>query len=125
MFAQFCFILLAAGIAAVFVFFLRSQSVSETMSRVFPERFPGQLLFQDKRASGRSLKTIRTAFSGASRCPQVLVFKDEIWLFVAFPYSLLFSGIEWDLLHRIPVSSIRSVKRLNSVKWRGVEIEFL
>jgi hypothetical protein len=103
----------------------QSRKARKQVRKIFPEAVPGRLLFHEKWASGRSLKSIRTAFGGSSRTLEVAVTEHELWLRLSFPVCLLFSGAEQDLLHRIRLNEFRSVKLVKSVTWSGVELEFL
>ena len=103
----------------------QSTKARKQVRKTFPEAVPGRLLFHEKYASGRSLKSIRTAFGGSSGTLEVAVTEHELWLRLAYPVCLLFSGAEQDLLHRIRLNDFRSVKLVKSVAWSGVELEFM
>src|SRR5437899_2356685 len=91
----------------VFVY-LKGRSLRPVLS-------PEAILFQERFASGHSLKNLLTRFGGASNCLRLVVTQDLVWVTSWFPFSLL--AAFYDLEHVIPRNNIESVET-TSVLWR-------
>ena len=79
---------------------------------VFAQLSPDRIRFHETGASGCSHKTTFTRFGGASRCLQVTVTDDEVWIRTGFPFNVCASQV--DLEHRISRASVLSVQPSNS-----------
>ncbi len=101
---------------------VRARIARKQLFQEFPGSVPER--FHENGASGRSLKNLATRFGGASRCLEVIVTDEELWVRLGSPFSFLFSGAEYDLMHRIPISRIHTVKPLQNWTGRPIEIEF-
>jgi hypothetical protein len=75
---------------------------------IFPDINTVKVIYRDKTASGYSTKSWKTKFGGASRAIDIIVTDKELWL----SSFLLLAGItkQHDLLHKIPLNKITSVK---------------
>lgn len=110
------------GFAFVGTLFFRSRVKCR---RFFDSGPIGQVRFKETWASGRSLKNVATRFGGANRCLEVMIFDDELWIRLMKPFRLLFTGAEYDLLHRIPLGEIRSVKQVRPFLRQEIELEYV
>lgn len=68
---------------------------------------PGTIIYEEKGASGRSLKNWRTKWGGAQNCLRLLISESDLWVTPIFPFSALAKTIDLD--HRIPLDSIQAV----------------
>jgi hypothetical protein len=75
---------------------------------VFPQVSPDRIRFHEVRASGCSHKTTFTRIAGSSRCLDVTVTDDEVWVRLGFPFNII--GSMADMEHRIPRNSVISVQ---------------
>lgn len=89
---------------------------------VFPPLESVRHVFHEGMASGSSHKNWWTRLGGARNCLRVTVTDTEVWIRSFFPFSLL-AG-DFDLEHRIPLSSISSAELSNSAFRRFVLLDF-
>lgn len=82
---------------------------------------PSQIVFRDKSASGHSLDTWGDRLGGARNCLDVIVTPDELITRISFPFCLLFSGSDSNLLNRIKLSNINEI---NNMKGKKIIIKY-
>jgi hypothetical protein len=66
------------------------------------------ILFEERFASGSSMKNILTQFGGAHNCLRLVVTKDWLWVTSWFPFSLITTF--YDLEHVIPRNRISAIE---------------
>ena len=92
---------------------------------LFPNKLPQNTLFHERMASGRSLKNVFTRFGGANRCLELVVIPGELWIRLNWIFRLIFTGAEFDLLHRIRVDQVKLIKPAKLLFiGQGVSIEY-
>lgn len=74
-----------------------------------------QIKYQEKTASGRSLKNWKTRYGGAENCLRVVVTNSELLIAPIFPFSI-FSDI-YDLEHKIDKDKISNIEE-GKILWR-------
>jgi len=79
-------------------------------------RFPApgeyKVLYEDRRASGRSLENMMTRLGGARNCLRLTITPDELWTTTWFSQL---SGDSYDLEHRIKKQDIVSVGKASGL----------
>lgn len=90
---------------------------------IFPDELPTGVIFRERFASGRSFRSMFTRFGGASNCLEVVVTEDELWTRLGWPGRILFTGAEFGLENRIPLSSITSIAR-SGIPRRRVTVSY-
>jgi len=88
---------------------------------VFPRR-PRPAEFGESWASGRSMRSAWTRFSGARNCLQVALTREALIVQPCFPFNLIFMPELLDLEHRIARRDILDVRRVDS-RLFGAELE--
>lgn len=73
-----------------------------------PEIREGEILFEERFASGHSTKNILYKLGGASNCLRLVVTRELLWITSWFPFSLITPF--YDLEHVIPRNRITSVE---------------
>jgi hypothetical protein len=73
-----------------------------------PKFQTSDVLFEERFASGYSMKTLFTQLGGANNCLRLVVTKDRLWVTSWFPFSLITTFL--DLEHVIPRASISAVE---------------
>lgn len=73
----------------------------------FPETNKDKFEFQEKYASGYSTQSTNLQSGGAKNVLRISVLKDEVWISTNLLMGYIAERI--DMLHRIPVGSIKSV----------------
>ena len=68
---------------------------------------PDKIIYEERTASGRSLKNWRTKLGGAQNCLRLLISESELWVTPIFPFSALAETMDLD--HRIPLASIQEL----------------
>lgn len=66
-----------------------------------------EIVFQERFASGYSMKNVLTRFGGARNCLRLVVTKDVLWITSWFPFSLITSF--YDLEHVVPHNRISTL----------------
>jgi hypothetical protein len=85
----------------------------------FPDFTTENVLFEERRTSGCSHKSLFTRMGGASNCLRVAVTDKDLWITPHFPFSAFAAPLDLD--HRIRRDSITKVER----KGRTVRITFI
>ncbi len=112
------FLLCAASTLASFAWLALKRT---GQSPKFPAA-PGAILFEEKTASGRSLKSWFTRLAGASNCLRLVITDAELWVMMPFPFSIF--AAQGDLEHRISLRAIRSVTPQSSFLSKSVRISY-
>ena len=102
-------ILILIGISVVGVMVKSFYDRGKKALSIFPDMDSVRVRYRDKTALGYSTKSWTTKVGGASRALDIVVTDDELWL----RSFLLLAGItqQHDLVHRIPLKKISSIKR--------------
>lgn len=112
-------LLTVAWIIAVFTFkFLQHRS----KGHFFEDPPANALIFNETGASGRSLKSWRTRWGGASNCLKVMITRDSLFIRPFFPFLIL--GPDFDLVHNVPLGCIESVTPNNGAFQKTLRIRF-
>lgn len=82
------------------------------------------IVYEDKSASGRSLKSWYTRLGGANRCLVITVTDSELIIRPFFPFNLMFLPEIFDLEHMINISDIANIQKEKSLFGEKVVIEF-
>ncbi|HWA24105.1 MAG TPA: hypothetical protein VG734_00415 [Lacunisphaera sp.] len=90
--------------------------------RFFDDPSAGALLYSENFASGRSLKSWRTRFGGASNCLKIMITADRLFVRPIFPFLIL--GPDIDLVHSIPLGSIESATPQRGAFQSALRIKF-
>jgi hypothetical protein len=105
------------GASGLFVwYYLRHRKTG----LIFPQLSPGQIRFQECRASGRSLNF--RVMGRAADCLEVTVTDAEVWIRMGFPFNLLAQTC--DLEHRINRDSITRLEPEGTGLRRGIILEY-
>jgi len=81
-----------------------------------------ELLFDERYASARSHKSRFTRLGGGSRCMHVSVTKSALLVRPHFPFSLV--GVDFDLVHTIPLRSIVELAELSPARDSPIVVRF-
>lgn len=76
---------------------------------MFPLLDVSSVRFRERKASGNSLRNLLTKIGGARRAIEVVVVGEELWIRVPYPFSIIFTGAEFELAHRVRLGDIHSV----------------
>jgi hypothetical protein len=105
------------GASGLFVwYYLRHRMTS----LFFPQPLPGQVRFEERRASGRSLNF--RVMGRAADCLEVTVTDTEVWIRLSFPFSLL--ARRYGLEHRINRDSITRLQPEGAGLRRGIILQY-
>ncbi len=90
-------------------------------------RFPSDppesaLVYSESFASGRSLKSWRTRFGGASNCLKIQLTTDRLVIRPIFPFLII--GPDVDLVHDIPLSCIEALTKNAGFLKRSLRLRF-
>src|SRR3954469_15230920 len=97
LFPSYFFWLFVVGILGASGAFVWHYLRQKETGLVFPQLSPGQVRFQERGASGRSLNPRR--IGGAAGCLEVIVTDAEVWIRSSFPFNLL--AQTYGLEHRV------------------------
>lgn len=100
-------------------FALRSRMVRR---RVFPAP-PSRILFRDRMASGAAVDPFWRGLLGASRCLELIVTPEELWVRLSWPFCIVWCGDEYGLMLRSRVDRISSLRERRRLMLRGLELE--
>ena len=76
--------------------------------RTRPNLAKEDIVYEERFASGASLKNILTKLGGARNCLRLVVTRDLLWVTSWFPFSVI--AAVYDLVHVIPLQRISSVQ---------------
>jgi len=79
--------------------------------KIFPPLSEVSILYQEKRASGHSTKSLRTKFSGTKNTLEIIVTTNELWI---RPQFILFAFVDNDLNHRFNWEQVKDVSLKNN-----------
>ena len=97
---------ISLALSIPFLIYLVYQYI--TAARYRPKIQKGDVIFEERFASGNSLKNILTRIGGARNCLRLVVTKDLLWVTSWFPFSLLTTF--YDLEHVILRSRISKIE---------------
>ena len=72
--------------------------------RTRPNLAKEDIVYEERFASGASMKNILTKLGGAQYCLRLVVTRDLLWVTSWFPFSVI--AAVYDLVHIIPLQSI-------------------
>ena len=81
------------------------------------------IIYEEKTASGRSLKSWYTKLAGANNCLRLLVSSTELWITPIFAFSAL--GEILDLDHRIGLRQIIWVEHKSGIVTKSLRISYV
>lgn len=83
---------------------------------------PDGILYEEKMASGRSMKTWYTRLGGANNCLRLVITNSELWVTLIFPFSAMADRL--DLEHRIALKAIKPVQLQSSFLRKSLRVSF-
>lgn len=110
------------GICATWSFFFMACGLWKRRKRgLFPDG-PENVAYEEKYASGRSLKNWYSKLGGARNCLRLVITDKELWITPIFPFSAL--SEMYDLDHRILLSSVKNVSTVSGLFTKSVLISY-
>lgn len=81
-----------------------------------------EVLFDESYAGARSHKSLRTRFSGGTRCMRISVTRRAVLVRPHFPFSLV--GVDADLVHDIPLSAISELSLISEAGASAIAVRY-
>ena len=116
------FVILLIGFAWFIGSFAFKHYRNRKKGLYFDDPSPGSVVYSETYVSGRSHKSTKTRFSGASNCLKLAITPTQLFIRPLFPVIVF--GTHSDQIHVVEISKISKIEKATGFMARGLDLVF-